>query len=63
MILMGKIAFHPSHDVLRKSIFIPGTLELRPLQGPAKCGRPRIRWPVQVLDMYIYALLAHMSSF
>ena len=24
--------------------------ELRPLPGPAKRGRPRIRWPVFVLD-------------
>ena len=53
VILMGKIAFSPNTDVVRKSIFMPSSIELRPLPGPAKRGRPRARWPVQVLDMCI----------
>ena len=50
MILMGKIAFRRDSDVVRQSIFIPSTIKLRLLPGPAKRGRPRIRWPVQVLN-------------
>ena len=53
VIMMGKIAFRPQHDVVRSSIFIPGSLKLRPLPGPARRGRPRIRWPVQILDKCI----------
>ena len=53
MILMGKIAFRRDSDVVRQSIFIPSTIKLRLLPGLAKRGRPRIRWPVQVLDMCI----------
>ena len=49
MILMGNLVFRPAHDPVRCSIFKPHTLELRPLPGPAKRGRPRIRWPVHVL--------------
>jgi hypothetical protein len=50
MILMGKLAFRSDSDVVRCSIFNPTTCELRRLPGPAKRGRPRIRWPVYVLD-------------
>ena len=50
IILMGKLAFRSDSDVVRCSIFNPYTCELRRLPGPAKRGRPRIRWPVYVLD-------------
>ena len=53
MILMGKLAFRPPYDPVRSSIFQPHSFKLRVLPGPAKRGRPRIRWPVQVLGMCI----------
>ena len=53
MILMGKLVFRPPHDPVRNSIFQSHNLELRPLPGPAKRGRPRTRWAVQVLNMCI----------
>ena len=59
MILMGKLAFRENEDVVRKSIFLPDTCELRPLPGAAKRGRPRARWPVQVLRMCINAVGSH----
>ena len=50
MIMMGKLAFRPHYDVVRSSIFEPHSLNLRPLPGPMKRGRPRIRWPMYVLE-------------
>ena len=55
MILMGKLAFRDNEDVVRRSIFLPNSCELRPLPGPAKRGRPRARWAPQVLKMCIHA--------
>ena len=53
MIMMGKLTFRPSDDIVRKSIFEVGTFKLRPLPSPAKRGRPRIRWPVHILSMCV----------
>lgn len=53
VILMDKIAFSPDHDVVRKSMRIPGAFKLRALLGPTKRCRPRMRWPAQVLHMRI----------
>ena len=62
MTLMGKIAFRPNHDAVLRSIFQPNSFKLRHLPGPAKRGRPRIRWPVYVL-VNVWVLLARSSSF
>ena len=43
MILMGNLAFRPPHEPVRSSIFQSHSFELRPLPGPAKRGRPRIK--------------------
>ena len=40
---------------MRSSIFEPHTINLRPLHGPMKRGRPRIRWPVYVLEKCVRA--------
>ena len=53
MTLMGKIAFRPNDDVVRKSIFLPNNVSLRPLPGPAKRVRPRTRWLVHILGLCV----------
>ena len=59
MTLMGKIALRPNDDVVRKSIFLSNNIALRPLPGPAKRGRPRIRWPVHILSKCVRAAGSH----
>jgi len=53
MILMGKLALRPGDDVVRSSIFMPYGINLKPVLGPLKRGRPRIRWAPYVHNLCV----------
>ena len=47
--------FRHNEDVVRQSIFLNDSCELRRFVGPAKRGRPRVRWADYILGKCIAA--------
>ena len=44
LVFMGQLARRPGSDPVRRSVFEPGTLDLRKLAGARRRGRPRQTW-------------------
>ena len=55
MIYMGQIARRDCEDPVRDAVFLPATIELRPLPGPRRRGRPRTEWAKTVHDACLRA--------
>ena len=47
LLLLGKIARCPDGDVLRGSVFVDGSCDIKSM-GPRKRGRPRATWTNRV---------------
>eukprot|EP00933_Yihiella_yeosuensis_P047365 TRINITY_DN4317_c0_g4_i1.p1 TRINITY_DN4317_c0_g4~~TRINITY_DN4317_c0_g4_i1.p1 ORF type:complete len:298 (-),score=44.55 TRINITY_DN4317_c0_g4_i1:33-926(-) len=55
LILMGDIAARVDADIMRRCIFVPGTMQLLQPQGLRRRGRPRVQWAAAVYKHAVQA--------
>ena len=55
MAYMGKLARRPDADPVRRTIFEAGSIDLRPLPGKRRVGRPRTSWAPTVMEACLEA--------
>ena len=55
MAYMGKLARRPDADPVRQTIFETGSINLRPLPGKSRVGRPRTSWAPTVMEACLSA--------
>ncbi|CAE8630941.1 unnamed protein product [Polarella glacialis] len=55
MLLMGDLASRPDSDILRRSVFSEGSMQLRGSNGPRGRGRPWATWAGEVFKHTVTA--------